>query len=126
MQIRSEDIAIHAFTPSDGSPSAAIKVVHRHSGKEIVNDVTPSQHANLRNAMIELIKVMNPVPEQIPAPAFVPFDRVRVRLPKTFHDGEVRDLTWDFTREEWNYFVECSEQKVSNRYVDADLQLLHD
>ena len=126
MQIRSEDIAIHAFTPSDGSPSAAIKVVHRQTGKEVVNDASESQRTNLRNAIRDLVKAMNPSPEQIRPPELVLFDQVRVNLPNTFHQGEITDLTWDFTRGEWNYFVECSEKKVSDRYVVADLELQED
>lgn len=126
VQIRSEDIVVKAFTPSDGSVSAAIKVVHRPSGKEAVNSSTDSQRANLRNAILDLIMSLNPAPDQIRPPSLLPFDHVRVNLVSTFHDGEITDLTWDFPRTEWKYFVECSEQKVTNRYVDADLQLLED
>lgn len=121
MQVRADDIAIHAFTPSDGSESAAVKVVHRQSGKEAVNESTASPRDNLRLALLDLIGELNPSPEEIPPPAIVLFDRVRVNLPQSFHDGEVKDLTWDYTRAEWRYFVECSESKVTNWYVAADL-----
>ncbi|MCG8652215.1 MAG: hypothetical protein MI861_20415, partial [Pirellulales bacterium] len=126
MQIRSEDIVIHAFTPSDGSVSAAIKVVHRPSGKEIISDASDSQWGNLRSAMRELIDAMNPNPEQIESPKLLPFDQVRVNLPKTFHQGQIMDLTWDYTCSQWKYYVQCGEQRVSNRYVLADLDLLDD
>ncbi len=126
MQIRADDIAIHAFTPSDGSESAAIKVVHRHTRKEVINNSTPAQRTNLRHALLELVKEMNPSPEQIRPPMFLLFDRVRVNLPQSFHDGQVNDQTWDYKRSEWKYFVECSESKVTNWYVGADLDLLDD
>ena len=125
MQIRADDIAIHAFTPSDGSESAAIKVVHRQSRKEMVNDSTNSPRTNLRHAVLDLIMEMNPSPEQISAPVIVLFDRVRVNLPQSFHEGQVTDLTWDYTCSEWKYYVECSENKVTNWYVAADLDV-HD
>ena len=126
MQIRADDIAIHAFTPSDGSESAAIKVIHRQSGKEVVNDETESQRSNLRNAVGELIKVLNPNPEQIYDPELVLFDHVRVNLPESFHHGDINDLTWDYTSSEWRFFVECGEHRVSNWYVVADLELLEE
>lgn len=123
MQIRSDDIVIHAFTPSDGSESAAIKIVHRKSGKEIVNDSTASKRDNFRHAMLDLVQAINPSPNEITTPELILYDEVRVRLPQTFHDGKVTDLTWDYTSLEWRYFVECSESKVTNWYVMADLQL---
>lgn len=126
MQIRADDIAIHAFTPSDGSESAAIKVVHRQSGKEVINDSTPAQRTNLRHAVLELVMGMNPSPDQICAPLILLFDRVRVNLAQSFHDGQVMDLTWDYKRAEWKYFVECNESKVTNWYVAADLDVLDD
>ncbi len=126
VQIRSDEIAIHAFTPSDGSESAAIKVIHRPSGKEAVNDTTESQLTNLRKAVGDLVASMNPHPDQISAPELVLFDRVRVNLPQSIHDGEINDMTWDYTRSEWKFFVECSEHKVSNWYVLADLNLRED
>ncbi len=123
VQIRSDDITIQLFSPYDGSESAAIKVVHRHSGKEVVNDSTLSQRDNLRHAMRELVGLINPDPDSIVMPELTLFDRVKVQLPQSVHDGEVRDLSWDYTRAEWKYFVECSAPKVTNWYVRADLQL---
>lgn len=126
MQIRADDILIHAFTPSDGSESAAIKVVHRQSGAEIINDATDSPRENLRGALMELVMAMNPAPDQITAPTFALFDHVRVNLPQSIHQGDVRDLTWDYTRSEWKYFVQCPETKVTNWYVAADLDSIDD
>lgn len=126
MQIRSEDVLIQAFTPSDGSPSAAIKVVHRQSGKEVVNTDTDSQRTNLRHALLDLVLAMNPTPDQIRPSELTLFDHVSVRLSNTVHQGEITDLTWDFTQAEWTYFVECGAKKVTDRYVAADLELQED
>jgi len=119
-----EDIAIQLFTPDDGSESAAIKVVHRTSHKEAVNNDTVSQRDNLRRAVKQLIASMNPNPEHIPPPSFLLFDRVRVKLPQSTHDGRVVRVSWDFPRSEWRYFVECPKQVVTGWYVAADLDLL--
>ena len=126
MQLLSSDIAIHAFTPDDGSESAAIKVVHRTAREEIVNNETPSQRENLRRALMQLIAATNPNPEHIPPPTLILFDRVRVNLPESVHEGEVSRLSWDFTRGEWKFFVDCPNHLVSSWYVLADLDLLEE
>ncbi len=122
MQLRADDLAVHVFTPSDGSESAAIKVVHRPSGKESINDATECQIKNLRLAITTLLTAMNPHPEQIYPPEMILFDHVRVNLPESFHDGDIKDMSWDYTSSEWRFFVECTETKVTNWYVVADLE----
>ncbi len=126
MQIRAEDIVIHSFTPSDGSSSSAIKILHRPSHEEVVNDSTESEVVNLRSAILELIASMNPTPDTIPPPPLLPFDRVRVILPGSYQVGEVADLTWDYPRSEWNYFVRCGDKRASHDYVIEDLELRDD
>lgn len=124
MQLIAEDIAIHLFTPDDGSESAAIKVVHRTNHQEAVNNDTESQRDNLRGALKQLIASMNPNPDHIPPPQLLLFDRVRVNLPQSTHDGQVVRVSWDFPRLEWRYFVECPQQVVTGWYVEADLELM--
>ena len=126
VQLLATDIAIHAFTPDDGTESAAIKVVHRTAHEEVVNNETPSQRENLRRALAQLVASMNPNPDHIPAPKLILFDRVRVRLPESVHEGEVARISWDFTRGEWKFYVECPNHLVSTWYVLADLDLLED
>jgi hypothetical protein len=126
VQVRADDIAISEFTPSDGSPSAAIKVVHRPSGKESVNNATQSQLSNLRGAIVDLLRQLNPSPDQIKAPAMVLLDEVRIHLPESVHEGFIRDLTWDYTAAQWKYFVSCGESRVDNWYVGADLDRLNE
>ena len=126
MQLRSDDIAVHAFSPSDGSPSAAVKVTHRPSGKETVDDSTRSQRTNFRAALFELVSVMNPSPEVIEAPDLVLFDEVRIKLPESIHRGTITDMTWDYTGAQWRFFVESGDSKVSNHYVLGDLELFEE
>ncbi|MGI9471132.1 MAG: hypothetical protein ACR2NZ_06360 [Rubripirellula sp.] len=126
MQVSSEEIAIHDFTPDDGSESAAIKVVHRTSQQEALHDETPSQLENLRRAMIDLMKTLNPNPDHIKPAKLVMFDRVRVQLPQSVHEGRITKLSWDFTSSEWKYFVDCPNDVVSAWYVIADLDLLEE
>ncbi len=126
MHLIAEDIAIQLFTPDDGSESAAIKVVHRTSKKEAVNNDTVSQRDNLRRALLQLIASMNPNPDHISPPQFLLFDKVRVSLPQSAHDGQVVRVSWDFPRSEWRYFVECPKHVVTGWYVAADLDLLEE
>jgi hypothetical protein len=126
VQLLATDIEIHAFTPDDGTESAAIKVVHRTERQEVVNNETDSQSVNLRRALQRLVATMNPNPDHIPLPKLTLFDPVRVKLPESVHDGEIARISWDYTREEWKYFVECPNQNVSTWYVAADLDLLEE
>jgi len=124
MQLISQEIAIHAFTPYDGSLSTAIKVVHRTSRQEAMNDETPSQIENLRRAMLELLNLMNPNPDHIKVPKLMIYDVVRVRLPDSFQDGRIDKLAWDFKRRDWKYYVECKLRVVSAWYERADLEII--
>lgn len=126
MQLLAEEISIQAFTPSDGTESAAIKVIHRTSQQQVVNDDTPSQVDNLRAALGQLVKSMNPNPDNIPQPSFLPFDKVKISLPQTTHEGEVTRISWDFTCSEWKFYVESTKEVVTAWYVAPDLQLLED
>lgn len=126
MQVTSEEITIHAFTPDDGSESAAIKVVHRGSQQASVCDGTGSQLENLRRAMIALMQTLNPNPDHIKAPMLLMFDRVRIQLPESVHEGRISKLSWDFTSAEWKYYVECHNDVVSAWYVLADLERLEE
>ncbi len=126
MHLLADDILIHAFTPDDGSQSAAIKIAHRTSRQEVVNRDTGSQVENCRRALQQLVASMNPNPEHIPAPKLILFDQVRVRLPESVHEGKIQRISWDFPRNEWKFFVECPKQVVSNWYVAADLDLIVD
>jgi hypothetical protein len=126
MQLIAQEISIHALTPYDGSTSAAIKVVHRTLRDEATNDDTASQKENLRRAVRQLIQSMNPNPEHITIPSLVIFDSVRVQLPNSHHDGQIKKIAWDFTRREWKYFVACHRRVVSAWYELADLQSLED
>jgi hypothetical protein len=123
MQLLSQDLAVHAFTPADGSQSAAIKLVHRVTQQQVVVDQTPSQVDNLRKAIKKLITSMNPNPDLIPLPDLLPFDKVKISLPQTTHDGEITKINWDFKTNEWKYYVESPKEVVTNWYVAADLQL---
>ena len=122
VQLLAQDIAIHAFTPSDGSESAAIKVIHRTSQQQAVNDDTPSQVDNLRHALAQLIASMNPNPDHIPAPDLLLFDKVQINLPQSTHEGEITKISWDFTCNEWKFFIESSKDVVSAWYVSPDLE----
>jgi hypothetical protein len=126
VHLLAEDIVVHAFTPDDGSQSNAIKVVHRTSRQEVVNADTNSQKENLRRALHRLIESMNPNPEHIPRPKLLLFDRVQVNLPESVHGGQIAQISWDFPRNEWEYYVECPQAVVSTWYVAADLELLED
>jgi hypothetical protein len=67
---------------------------------------------------------MNLHPDHIPQPMLMIFDHVRVNLPQSIHEGQVTRLSWDFTRGEWQYFVQCPKEVVSTWYIGADLQWL--
>ena len=121
MQLLAHDIVIHAFVPDDGSDSAAIRVIHRTSRQEAISNDTDSQWHNFRSALYELLALMNPNPDHIPVPKLVLFDHVRVRLPQSVHEGQVTRLSWDFTRSEWQYYVQCPKEVVSTWYIGADL-----
>lgn len=124
MQLLASDILIHAFTPDDGSSSAAIKIVHRTGRQEVINHDTDSQRENLRRAVLAMVAKLNPNPELIPPPALLLFEQVRVHLPQSVHEGQIARISWDFARGEWTYFVECASPLVSTWYVQADLSVL--
>ncbi|MFK8112854.1 MAG: hypothetical protein AB8B91_11660 [Rubripirellula sp.] len=126
MELIAQDISVHAFTPSDGSESAAIKVVHRTSLQQAVNQDTPSQVHNMRKAIAQLIDAMNPNPDHIPPPSLLLFDKVNIELPQSTHNGEITKIAWDFKREEWKFYVESTKTVVSNWYVAPDLKLRED
>ena len=126
MQVTSEEITIHAFTPDDGSESSAIKVVHRASQQTCVYDGTPSQLENLRRAMISLMETLNPNPDHIKPSKLVMYDRVRIQLPQSVHVGRISKLSWDFTSSEWKYYVDCHNDVVSAWYVLADLERIEE
>ena len=126
MELIANDIAIHLFVPDDGSESARVKVVHRPSHQEVVNQDSDIQRQNLRSGLFELISLINPSPNQIRKPRFVLYDAVSVRLPDTVHDGEITRLAWDFVSKEWKYYVQCPQRAVTQWYFAADLDLLDD
>ena len=55
MQLLANEIKIFAFTPDDGSESAAIRVVHRTNQEEFINNETTSQRENLRRGLLEMV-----------------------------------------------------------------------
>lgn len=124
MQLLAQEISIHAYSPDDGSDSAAIKVLHRTSRQEAISNDTDSQWHNFRRALQALIAQMNPNPDHIPPPRLILFDQVRVNLPQSVHEGKITKLSWDFARTEWQYFVECPNAAVSTWYILADLHWL--
>lgn len=124
MQVAVDDFLIHAFDPSDGSESDAIRVVHKSSRHEVISNEDVSQWHNCRRALIQLCAAMNPNPDHIPPPKLMLFDHVRVSLPQSVHEGQVTKLSWDFTRAEWQYFVQCPVHAVTTWYISADLQWL--
>ncbi len=126
MELIATDFAVHLFTPDDGSESSAIKVVHRPSHREVINDETVSQLDNMRSGLFELIAIMNPSPDSIRQPKFVLFDRVFARLPETVHEGEITRISWDFVSKEWKYYVQCPQKTVTQWYFAADLDLIDD
>ena len=126
MELIATDFAIHVFDPDDGSESAAVKVVHRPSHQEVVNDETMSQWDNMRSGLFQLIELINPNRDQIRQPRLVLFDTVSVRLAETTHEGEVTRISWDFVSKEWKYYVQCSQRAVTQWYFIADLDLIDD
>ena len=89
MQLMAQELAIHTLTRYDGSQSAAIKVVHRTSREEAESSESAIQTANLRQAILQLLRKMNPNPDHITIPKLVIFDTVRVRLPESYEDGRI-------------------------------------
>lgn len=126
MELLADDLSVHVFEPDDGSQSAAIKVVHRGSQQEVINQDTPYQRENMRNGLLELITLINPSPDQIRTPPLVLFDEVSVRLAETIHDGVITRIAWDFVTKEWNYYVECQMRAVTQWYQAADLERYDD
>jgi len=126
MELIADDISVHLYEPDDGSESVAIKVIHRPSHQEIVNDQTVSQYDNMRAGLFQLVQLINPNPDKIRQPRFMLFDQVSVRLPDTVHDGEIRRIAWDFVTKEWKYYVQCKQRAVTQWYFAADLSLLDD
>lgn len=126
MELIADDIAIHVFVPDDGSGSAKVKVVHRPSHQEVINNESDSQRDNMRTGLLELIQMINPNPNNIRKPKLVLFDQVKVRLPDTVHDGEITRQAWDFVSKEWKYYVQCPKRAVTQWYFLADLDRLDD
>ena len=124
MQLAAQDISVFAFAPDDGSDSAAVKVLHRTARHEVINNETASQVQNFRHALVALFEMMNPNPDHIPVPGLMIYDPVRVTLPQSIHEGQITEISWDFKRSEWKYFVKCPNEVVSTWYVGADLQVL--
>lgn len=124
MQLMAQELTIHSLTRYDGTPSPAIKVVHRTSRDTAENCETPLQTENLRRAILSLLGKMNPNPDHIKIPKLVIYDAVRVRLPDSFQDGRIERVAWDFKRKEWNYYVKCKHVVASTWYESADLELM--
>ena len=124
MQLIAQELAIHSLTPYDGTKSPAIKVVHRTSREEAVNNDTALQTENLRRAILALLEKMNPNPDHIKLPKLVIYDTVRVRLPDSFQDGRIDRVAWDFKRKEWKYYAACKNTVASAWYEAADLELM--
>lgn len=124
MELIGEDVAVYRYVPDDGSDSAAIRLRHRTSREQVINQDTTSRWHNFRRALIELVNRMNPNPGQIPSPERILFDRVRVNLPQSVHEGQVIRISWNFKRSEWQYFVQCPKEVVSAWYTAADLTWL--
>jgi anti-sigma factor ChrR (cupin superfamily) len=123
MQLTNDEIIIHAYTPDDGSESSAVKVVHRTGRESAMNNDTPSQVDNLRNALQQLCSMLNPNPDHIPPPELLPFDKVQINLPESAQRGEVTKISWDFPGSEWRFFVQSPKEVASNWYILADLEL---
>ena len=124
MQLIAQELAIHSLMPYDGTKSPAIKVVHRTSREEAVNNDTAVQTENLRRAILALLEKMNPNPDHIKLPKLVIYDTVRVRLPDSFQDGRIDRIAWDFKRKEWKYYAACKNTVASAWYEAADLELM--
>ena len=124
MQLIAQELAIHSLMPYDGTNSPAIKVVHRTSREEAVNNDTAVQTENLRRAILALLEKMNPNPDHIKLPKLVIYDTVRVRLPDSFQDGRIDRVAWDFKRKEWKYYAACKNTVASAWYEAADLELM--
>ena len=126
MQLANDEIIIHAYAPDDGSESPAVKVVHRTGRESVVNNDTPSQLDNLRNALHQLCVMLNPNPNHIPPPDLLPFDKVQINLPESAQRGEVTKISWDFPCKEWRFFVQSPKEVASSWYIFADLEIQED
>lgn len=124
MDLAAEDIKIHEYVCDDGSDSAAIKVAHRTLRQQAICNDTDSQWQNCRRALFDLVATMNPNPELIPIPDLMVFDRVRVSLPQSVHEGRITRLSWDYPRSEWQFYVTCPNEAVTSWYIAADLYWL--
>lgn len=123
MEIRAGDMLIKKFEPDDDSESAAIKLQHKPSQTEVINEDTVSQRENLRRAVLAMIDVMNPKPGRIKMPRLLIFDQVKVHMPQVTHDGEISKQAWDFVTSQWKYFVDCHNAHLNAWYFSADLDL---
>ncbi len=123
MELGSHEVVIHRFVPNDGNNCSAVKVVHKTSRSEVLNDDTVSQRENLRRAMTILCNKINPNPAHIESPRYMMFDHVKVRLPQSFHEGDIVKIHWDFTPSRWKYYVDCHNEHISAWYDADDLRI---
>ena len=119
MELGSHEVVIHRFVPDDENDCAAVRVTHKASRTQVINDDTVSQRENLRRAMTILCEKINPNPAHIEPPGYMMFDQVKVRLPDSLHEGEITKILWDFTPSRWKYYVDCHNDHLS-RWYDAD------
>ena len=123
MELSAKDVLIKLFEPDDGSESSAIKLLHKTSRTEVVNDDTPSQRENLRRAARQMLTLMNPNPGRIEESRYILFDSVKLHMPESIHSGEITGQTWDFKRSQWSYFIDCHNPHVDAWYNEADIDL---
>ncbi|TWU44521.1 hypothetical protein Poly51_60870 [Rubripirellula tenax] len=126
MIIVAKDVLVHRFVPDEGAPSAAVRVAHRTERVEVINEDTVSPRDNLRLALKTLVQKLNPHPDHIGTPKLYLFDEVTLKLPESTQDGKITEMTWNFTRHHWQYYVECRNSHASGTYDFADLQLFEE
>lgn len=125
MKIKTDDIETLVFRPEDESFSSAVKIVHHPSGKEFSCDEFKSQIENRRTAVKNLVLKLYAEFQVVSAPKYVPFDQIKTIHPNTKREGFIREIIWHFKDNEWNYYIESDGKKVSKRYLETDLEKIH-
>ncbi len=126
MQLVARDVIVHRFIPDDGSESTAVRITHRSDRTTCINEETLSPRDNLRRAIARLLDELNPNPDHIGRSQLFLFDDVTLKLPNSTQDGQIREMKWNFTTRQWQYFVECRNAHASGEYDFADLQLFEE
>ena len=123
MHLKLDELRVYRFEPEDGTESAAMKVVHRPSQTIVVHDDSDRPVDNLRGALAQLVAEITTNPKLVTKPDFYPADRVTVRLPDSFQEGDVTAIEFNFRTRRWKYDVECRMHTASGSYDSADLYL---